>query len=121
MEEVVYRRYSRMLEEKVTLPDLVIIDGGKGQLGRSREKFKKLEILDKLVVVGIAKGWKKSFPDDSIPLLHQQKIGITQANSTLSKRSTQICHKFSQRSEIKNFLNSELITIAGIGEKQTNC
>ena len=61
MEEVVYRRYSRLLEENEPLPNLVIIDGGKGQLGAAVKSLQKLELVDKLVVVGIAKRLEEIF------------------------------------------------------------
>ncbi len=118
MEEVVYRRYSRMLEEKVTLPDLVIIDGGKGQLGAAVKSLKKLEILDKLVVVGIAKRLEEIFfPDDSIPLYINKKSESLKLIQHCRNEAHRFAISFHRDLRSKNFLNSELITIAGIGEK----
>ncbi|HRG66684.1 MAG TPA: excinuclease ABC subunit UvrC, partial [Saprospiraceae bacterium] len=74
MEEVVYRRYARMLEEKQSLPNLVIIDGGKGQLSAAVKSLNELGILNQLVVVGIAKRLEEIFfPEDPIPLYINKK------------------------------------------------
>src|SRR5690606_18835811 len=65
----VTRRYKRMLEEGKPLPDLIVIDGGKGQLSAASESLKELGILDQVTVIGIAKRLEEIyFPNDSVPL-----------------------------------------------------
>ena len=59
MEEVVFRRYRRLIDEKKALPQLIVIDGGKGQLSSAVKSLKKLNIENKVTIIGIAKGLKK--------------------------------------------------------------
>ena len=69
MEEVIYRRYSRMIREKTPLPKLIIIDGGKGQLSSAVKSLKKLNIYKSIPIIGIAKRLEELYyPGDSIPL-----------------------------------------------------
>ena len=69
MEEVVYRRYKRLKEENEPFPQLIIIDGGKGQLSSSLKALDKLELRGKIAIVGIAKRLEEIyFPGDSVPL-----------------------------------------------------
>ena len=69
MEEVVYRRYKRMVEEKQSLPNLIIVDGGKGQLSSAVKSLEKLELMDKIAIIGIAKRLEELFyPGESIPM-----------------------------------------------------
>jgi len=68
MEEVVYRRYSRLVREEQALPNLVIIDGGKGQLSATMKIMRQLELENKITIIGIAKRLEEIFfPDDPIP------------------------------------------------------
>src|SRR5690625_7809216 len=74
MREVVYRRYKRLLDEDQPLPDLIIIDGGKGQLGAAVESVKKLCILDRITIIGIAEKLEEIyFPGYSVPLYINKK------------------------------------------------
>jgi excinuclease ABC subunit C len=69
MQEVIHRRYSRLLDENEPLPQLIIIDGGKGQLGAALEVLDKLELRGKIAIIGIAKRLEEIFfPGDSIPI-----------------------------------------------------
>src|SRR5690606_28399449 len=69
MEEVVYRRYSRMLKENESLPQLIVIDGGKGQLSSALKSLEKLELRGKIAIIGIAERLEELFyPDDPVPL-----------------------------------------------------
>src|SRR5690606_9257673 len=69
MEEMIYRRYKRVLEEEGELPQLILIDGGKGQLGAALKSIDKLGLRGKITVIGIAKRLEEIFfPGDSIPL-----------------------------------------------------
>ena len=74
MEEVVYRRYRRLLDEEEPLPQLIIIDGGKGQLGAALKSLELLGLRGKIAIVGIAKRLEEIFyPGDSIPLYLDKK------------------------------------------------
>ncbi len=74
MEEAVYRRYKRLLDEKQPLPQLVVVDGGKGQLSAAIKAMDRLQIRKKLAVIGIAKRLEEIyFPGDSIPLYIDKK------------------------------------------------
>ncbi len=69
MQEIVYRRYYRLLKEKQSLPELVIIDGGKGQLSSALNALNALKLDKKIALIGIAKRLEEIyFPNDSIPL-----------------------------------------------------
>ena len=69
MEEIVHRRYKRLVEEKQPLPDLVVIDGGKGQLSSAVKALQELDIYGEIAIVGIAKRLEEIyFPDDQYPL-----------------------------------------------------
>ena len=68
MEEVVYRRYKRLKEQNEPFPQLIIIDGGKGQLSSSLKALEKLQLRGKIAIVGIAKRLEEIFPGDSVPL-----------------------------------------------------
>lgn len=73
-QEVVYRRYKRLLEEEAPLPQLIIIDGGKGQLSAAVESLKKLDLYGKMTIVGIAKRLEEIyFPEDPLPLYINKK------------------------------------------------
>ena len=74
MEEVVFRRYRRLIDEKKALPQLIVIDGGKGQLSSAVKSLKKLNIESKVTIIGIAKRLEEIyFPGDSIPLYLNKK------------------------------------------------
>ncbi|HMS97840.1 MAG TPA: excinuclease ABC subunit UvrC [Saprospiraceae bacterium] len=118
MEEVVYRRYARMLEEKQSLPNLVIIDGGKGQLSAAVKSLNELGILNQLVVVGIAKRLEEIFfPEDPIPLYINKKSESLKLIQHCRNEAHRFALGFHRDLRSKNFLNSELTSIAGIGEK----
>ena len=74
MEEVVYRRYKRMLDEESELPQLIVIDGGKGQLSSAVKSLKLLGLYGKITIIGIAKRLEEIyFPEDSVPLYIDKK------------------------------------------------
>lgn len=120
MEEVIYRRYKRVLEEKETLPQLIVIDGGKGQLSSAMESLHKLGIDDKLAVIGIAKRLEEIyFPGDPIPLYldkRSQTLKIIQQIRDEAHRFG-ITHHRKRRS--KEATKSALTGIRGVGEKTT--
>ncbi|MEL7376649.1 MAG: excinuclease ABC subunit UvrC, partial [Bacteroidota bacterium] len=118
MKEVVHRRYRRLLQEGEPLPQLVIIDGGKGQLSHAMESIRVLGIEDRITVIGIAKRLEEIyFADDPVPL------HINKKSETLKviQRARDEAHRFALRHHrnrrSNNFLKSELLDIPGVGEK----
>ncbi|MDA3883671.1 MAG: excinuclease ABC subunit UvrC [Bacteroidales bacterium] len=118
MEEVLRRRYSRLIQENEALPQLVIVDGGKGQLSAAVKIFKELQIFHTVQLVGIAKRLEELFfSEDPIPLYldkTSESLKVIQHMRDEAHRFG-ITHHRNQRS--KNFIQSELTQISGIGEK----
>ena len=118
MREVVFRRYSRILNENKSLPNLIIIDGGKGQLSSSVSSLKELGIYDDLTIIGIAKRLEEIyFSGESTPIYIDKKS----ESLKLIQKLRDEAHRFSLR-QYRNrrdnqFIDSELINIDGIGEK----
>lgn len=118
MREVVFRRYSRLLNDNKSLPNLIIIDGGKGQLSSSVSSLKELEIYDDVTIIGIAKRLEEIyFSGESTPLYIDKKS----ESLKLIQKLRDEAHRFSLR-QYRNrrdnqFIDSELINIDGIGEK----
>lgn len=118
MKEIVYRRYSRMLKEGENLPQLVIIDGGKGQLSSAVESLTELGILGKLTVVGIAKKLEEIFfPGDSIPLYINKKSEALKLIQHCRNEAHRFAITFHRDQRSRGFLKTELTEIDGIGEK----
>ena len=117
MEEAVYRRYKRILEEGETLPQLVIIDGGKGQLTSAVKSLKKLNILDKLTVIGIAKRLEELyFPGDQYPISLDKKSESLKLIQQLRDEAHRFGITFHRKKRDKGTLNTELEKIDGIGK-----
>lgn len=118
MEEVVYRRYKRLLDEEQPLPQLIIIDGGKGQLSSSLKSLDKLGLRGKIAIVGIAKRLEELFyPDDPIPLYLDKKSETLKIIQQLRNEAHRFGIDFHRNKRSKEALNTELESIAGIGEK----
>ncbi len=118
MEEVVYRRYKRLLEEHQPLPQLIIIDGGKGQLSAALKSLDTLQLRNKIAILGIAKRLEELFyPNDPIPLYLDKKSETLKIIQQLRNEAHRfgITHHRDKRS--KNALQTELQTIPGVGEK----
>ena len=118
MEEVVFRRYSRMIDENKSLPNLIIIDGGKGQLSSSVKSLKKLGLEKKISIIGIAKRLEEIyFYGESTPVY----IDKRSPSLKLIQKLRDEAHRFSLRQyrnrRDNSFLDSELQRIPGIGEK----
>ncbi len=118
MEEVVYRRYKRLLDEGQDLPQLIVIDGGKGQLSSARKSLEKLKLEKTIAIIGIAKRLEEIyFPHDSIPLYldkRSESLKIIQQLRNEAHRFS-INHHRNRRS--KDSLGTSLDTISGIGPK----
>lgn len=118
MEEVVYRRYKRLLEEKQPLPNLVVIDGGKGQLGAALKALEALGLRGKLPIIGIAKRLEEIFfPGDNIPIYLDKRSETLKIIQQIRDEAHRfgITHHRNRRS--KNSFHSELENIPGIGNK----
>lgn len=120
MHEVVTRRYTRMLEEKGPLPDLIVIDGGKGQLSAACDALKALNLYGQIPIIGIAKRLEEIyFPEDTLPLYIDKKsesLKLIQQCRDEAHRFG-ITHHRNKRSQ--NSLISELEGIEGVGKKTT--
>ena len=118
MEEVVYRRYARLVKEEQTLPQLVIIDGGKGQLSSAMNSIKKLGLEHKITVIGIAKRLEEIFfPGDPIPLYIDKKSESLKVIQQARNEAHRFAITFHRNQRSKNFTSTELTQIPGIGEK----
>ncbi|PWG78853.1 excinuclease ABC subunit C [Pararcticibacter amylolyticus] len=117
MEEAVYRRYRRMLEENTPLPQLVIIDGGKGQLSSALKSLKLLGIDNKLTVIGIAKKLEELFyPGDQYPLYLDKKSETLKIIQQLRDEAHRFGITFHRQKRNKATLATELSNIPGIGK-----
>lgn len=118
MEEIIYRRYKRLLDENESLPQLVVIDGGKGQLSAALKSIDALGLRGKISIIGIAKKLEEIFfPGDSIPIYidkRSESLKVIQHMRNEAHRFG-IAHHRNKRS--KNALGTELTSIEGIGEK----
>ena len=118
MEEVVYRRYKRLLEENEPLPQLIIIDGGKGQLSSALKSIDALDLRGKIAIVGIAKRLEELFyPGDSVPLYLDKKSETLKVIQYLRNEAHRFGITFHRDKRSKSALNSSMETIPGIGEK----
>ena len=118
MEEVVDRRYRRMLNEGVSLPQLIIIDGGKGQLSSAVKSLDALGILNQVTVIGIAKKLEEIFfPDDSVPLYINKKSESLKLIQQARNEAHRFAITFHRNQRSKDFATSEITLIPGIGEK----
>jgi len=118
MEEVVYRRYKRLLDEKQPLPQLIIIDGGKGQLSSALKSIDDLGLRGKIAIIGIAKRLEELFyPGDSIPLYLDKKSETLKIIQQLRNEAHRFGITFHRDKRSKAALNSSVESIPGIGEK----
>jgi excinuclease ABC subunit C len=119
MEEVVYRRYKRLLDEEQSLPQLIIIDGGKGQLSSALKSLEKLNLRGKIAIIGIAKRLEEIFyPEDPIPLYLDKTSETLKIIQQLRNEAHRFGITFHRQKRSKSAIQTELEQIAGIG-KQT--
>jgi len=117
MEEAVYRRYSRMLTENEPLPQLIIIDGGKGQLSSALSSLRKLGIDKKVTVIGIAKRLEELYyPGDSLPLYLDKKSETLKIIQHLRDEAHRFGITFHRKKRDQGTLKTELEQIEGIGK-----
>ncbi|MAU25876.1 MAG: excinuclease ABC subunit C [Muricauda sp.] len=118
MEEVVHRRYKRMLNENEPLPQLIVIDGGKGQLSSALKSLERLGLRGKIAIIGIAKRLEEIyFPDDPIPLYLDKKSETLKIIQQLRNEAHRFGITFHRNKRSKKAIDSELESIEGIGEK----
>lgn len=118
MEEVVFRRYKRLLNEDEPLPQLIIVDGGKGQLSSGVKALDTLGLRGKIAIVGIAKRLEEIYyPGDSIPLYLDKKSETLKIIQQLRNEAHRFGITFHRNKRSKAALGTELSTISGIGEK----
>ncbi len=118
MEEVVYRRYKRLIEEKKSLPQLIVIDGGKGQLNSAVKSLKKLNINKNISIIGIAKRLEEIFyPGDPVPLYLDKNSESLKVIQHIRNEAHRFGIKFHRNKRSGSFIKSELENIPGIGEK----
>jgi excinuclease ABC subunit C len=120
MEEVVFRRYSRLLNEEKSLPQLIVIDGGKGQLSSAVTALEKLDLRGKISIIGIAKKLEEIyFPGDSVPIYINKNSQTLKVIQHLRDEAHRFGIAFHRDKRSKEFIVSELNSIKGIGEKTT--
>ena len=118
MEEVVFRRYRRLLNEGEDLPELIIVDGGKGQLSSGVKALEDLGLRGKIAIIGIAKRLEEIFyPEDPIPLYLDKKSETLKIIQQLRNEAHRFGITFHRNKRSKTALNTELESIQGIGEK----
>jgi excinuclease ABC subunit C len=118
MEEVVFRRYRRLTEELQNLPQLIVIDGGKGQLSSAVSALEKLNLRGKITIIGIAKKLEEIyFPGDSVPLYINKNSETLKVIQQLRDEAHRFGITFHRNKRSKNISTSELNKIKGIGEK----
>lgn len=118
MEEVIYRRYRRLLDEGEPLPQLILIDGGKGQLSSAVKSLKLLGLYGKITIIGIAKRLEEIyFPEDSIPLYIDKKAETLKILQRVRDESHRFGVKHHRTRRKNSTIKSELEEIPGVGPK----
>ena len=118
MKQVIRRRYKRVIDEGLSLPDLIIVDGGKGQLSSACEALKELDLYNKVNIIGLAKKLEEVyFPNDSMPILLSKKSYYLKLLQQIRNEAHRFAINYHKDLRSKNFLKSSIETIKGIGEK----
>lgn len=118
MGEVVYRRYKRLLDEKASMPQLIVIDGGKGQLSAALQSLDELGLRGKIAIIGIAKRLEEIyFPEDPIPLYLDKKSESLKIIQQLRNEAHRFGITFHRNLRSKGAIVSELDEIKGVGDK----
>ncbi|MCJ7758696.1 MAG: excinuclease ABC subunit UvrC [Gillisia sp.] len=118
MEEVVFRRYKRLLNEGEPLPQLIIVDGGKGQLSSGLKALEELGLRGKIAIIGIAKRLEEIYyPGDSVPMYLDKKSETLKIIQQLRNEAHRFGITFHRDKRSKKALNTELESIPGVGDK----
>ncbi len=121
MKEIVLRRYGRLVNENKELPDLIIVDGGKGQLSSAGEALKELHLYGRIPIIGIAKKLEEIYyPEDSLPLHINKKSAALLLIQRIRDEAHRFAIAFHRQKRGKAALASEIESISGIGEKTAN-
>lgn len=118
MEEIVYRRYRRLVEEEQSLPQLIVVDGGKGQLGAALKALDQLGLRGKIAIIGIAKRLEEIyFPGDSVPLYLDKNSETLKVIQQMRDEAHRFGITFHRNKRSGEFIKSELESIPGVGAK----
>lgn len=118
MEEIVFRRYHRILEEKKDMPQLIVIDGGKGQLSAAVNSLRKLDLYGKVGIIGIAKKLEEIyFPGDSLPVYLDKTSVTLRIIQQIRDEAHRFGITFHRQKRSSSMIKSELESIPGVGEK----
>ena len=119
MREVIFRRYRRLLDEGKPLPDLILIDGGKGQLSSALDSLKTLSIAEKVSTIALAKRLDEVFvPDRTDSIMLPKNSAALKLLQRIRDEAHRFAITFSRKSHSKKAMQLELTQIAGIGEKR---
>jgi excinuclease ABC subunit C len=118
MKEIIFRRYKRLADEQQPLPQLIVIDGGKGQLSAACESLKELDLYGKIAIIGIAKRLEEIYyPEDSIPLYLDKNSDTLKVTQRLRDEAHRFGITFHRNRRSKGQVKSELDDIKGIGDE----
>lgn len=118
MEEVIFRRYQRLIKEEKSLPQLIVVDGGKGQLSSALKSLEKLKLNKKIAIIGIAKRLEEIyFPGDQYPLYLDKKTPTLKVIQNMRNEAHRFGITHHRKRRMKGLVRTELTTIEGIGEK----
>ena len=121
MKEIVGRRYKRILEEESVYPNLIIVDGGKGQLSSACEALQELGLYGKIPIIGIAKRLEEIYyPEDSVPLLISKKSPALLLIQRIRDEAHRFAITFHRQKRSNSTFVTEIENIAGIGKKTAN-
>lgn len=117
MEEVIYRRYKRVLEDNLDMPQLIVIDGGKGQLGAAINSLEKLNLMGKVAIIGIAKRLEEIYyPGDSIPMYLDKKSETLRIIQHIRDEAHRFGITHHRKKRSKGSITTELNNIKGISD-----
>ncbi len=120
MKEIVYRRYFRLMNEDLPLPDLILVDGGKGQLSSACEALKELNLYGKIPIAGIAKKLEEIYyPEDPLPLLINKRSPGLHLIQFIRDEAHRFAITHHRQKRSKAFVSSELEQLKGVGKKTT--
>lgn len=120
MKEIVYRRYFRLIHEDLPLPDLIIVDGGKGQLSSACEALKELNLYGKIPIAGIAKKLEEIYyPEDSLPLMLNKRSPGLKLLQFIRDEAHRFAITFHRQKRSNAFLKTEIEELKGIGKSTT--
>lgn len=117
MKEIVYRRYFRLVQEDLPLPNLIIVDGGKGQLSSACEALKELNLYGKIPIAGIAKKLEEIYyPEDSLPLMINKRSPGLKLLQFIRDEAHRFAITFHRQKRSKAFLKTEMEELKGVGK-----